>query len=105
MSFASDLLSRYALMTVLLLLGRMTLAQSVAAPPTPMRLRSSCENLPHPDHPTARLSNGKLTAVVYLPDQERGFYRGSRFDWAGIIGCVALDGHTTSVNGSTITTP
>jgi hypothetical protein len=53
-----------------------------------------CANLPHSDHPSARLSNGKLTAVVYLPGKERGYYRGSRFDWAGIVGCVAMEGHT-----------
>ena len=60
----------------------------------PALAQSPCDTLPHPDHPTTRLTNGPLSAAVYLPDAKNGFYRGSRFDWAGIIGCVALDGHT-----------
>ncbi|WP_255462559.1 hypothetical protein [Granulicella sp. WH15] len=51
-------------------------------------------NLPHADHPMARISNGKLSAVIFLPDKDHGFYRASRFDWAGIVGCASLDGHT-----------
>jgi hypothetical protein len=30
---------------------------------------------------------------VYLPDAERGFYRGARFDWSGMVGRVEYDGH------------
>lgn len=43
--------------------------------------------------PTARLTNGVLTAAVYLPDAENGYYRGSRFDWSGMISSVESDGH------------
>jgi len=39
------------------------------------------------------LSNGKLEALVFLPDAERGYYRSSRFDWSGVVGCVSLNGH------------
>ena len=60
----------------------------------PALAQSPCDTLPHPDHPTARLTNGPLSAAVYLPDPQTGFYRGSRFDWAGIIPCVSLHGHT-----------
>jgi hypothetical protein len=42
----------------------------------------------------ARLTNGKLTLAVFLPDADHGYYRGSRFDWSGIVGCASLNGHT-----------
>jgi hypothetical protein len=86
--------SPYLALIVLTLLGGLTVERSVAASAAPVVTASPCDVLPHPEPPSARLSNGKLTAVVYLPDQEHGFYRGSRFDWAGIVGCAALDGHT-----------
>ena len=37
------------------------------------------------DPPTAEISNGKIRAKVYLPDAAKGFYRGTRFDWSGVI--------------------
>ena len=54
----------------------------------------SCDALPHPDHPRVRLTNGRLVAEVYLPDDQHGYYRGPRFDWSGIVGCASLNGHT-----------
>jgi len=39
------------------------------------------------------ISNGVLRAKVYLPDAENGFYRGTRFDWAGVIGSLEYKGH------------
>ena len=27
------------------------------------------------------------------PTQKNGYYRGARFDWAGVVGCVSLNGH------------
>jgi hypothetical protein len=50
--------------------------------------------LPHSDHPTARISNGEVDLVVFLPDAKSGYYRSSRFDWSGIIGCASYRGHT-----------
>jgi len=44
-------------------------------------------------YPQKQISNGVLTAKVYLPDAEKGFYRGTRFDWAGIIGSLEYNGH------------
>jgi len=55
---------------------------------------TACSNLPNSDHPKAELSNGLLDAVLYLPDKDNGYYRSSRFDWAGVIGCVSYKGHT-----------
>lgn len=37
------------------------------------------------DFPQAEISNGVITAKFYLPDAEKGYYRGTRFDWAGQI--------------------
>jgi len=54
---------------------------------------SICADIPHADHPKVMLSNGKLEVLVFLPDAEHGYYRSSRFDWSGVVGCVALNGH------------
>ncbi|MEZ5354146.1 MAG: hypothetical protein R2762_16030 [Bryobacteraceae bacterium] len=35
--------------------------------------------------PEAQISNGAITARFYLPDAENGYYRGTRFDWSGVI--------------------
>ncbi|MDE1178320.1 MAG: hypothetical protein PW789_17230 [Edaphobacter sp.] len=61
-------------------------AQAAAAP-------SPCADVPHSDHPKASISNGVLDALVFLPDPNSGYYRSSRFDWSGIVGCVSLNGH------------
>lgn len=45
-------------------------------------------------YPQAEISNGVLQATVYLPDAEKGFYRGTRFDWAGVISSLEYKGHT-----------
>jgi len=44
-------------------------------------------------YPKAEISNGVLRATVYLPDAEKGFYRGTRFEWAGVIGSLEYKGH------------
>ncbi len=43
--------------------------------------------------PTARISNGLIQADIYLPDADRGYYRGSRFDWSGVISRLEYAGH------------
>ena len=45
-------------------------------------------------YPQKKLSNGVLDATIYLPDAEKGFYRGTRFDWAGVIGSLEYKGHS-----------
>jgi len=37
------------------------------------------------DFPQAVISNGVVTAKLYLPDAQRGYYRATRFDWSGVI--------------------
>lgn len=45
------------------------------------------------DHPHVYLKNDKLKVKVYLPDEQKGFYRGTRFDWAGVCGEIEFAGH------------
>ena len=70
------------------------LAAGVASSHAMAQGAAGCGELPHGDHPRAELSNGALDAVLFLPAAANGYYRGSRFDWAGVIGCVAYKGHT-----------
>jgi hypothetical protein len=44
--------------------------------------------------PSVELSNGIIKMSVYLPDPEKGYYRGRRFDWSGVISQVEYKGHT-----------
>jgi hypothetical protein len=44
-------------------------------------------------YPQKEISNGMLRAKVYLPDGEKGFYRGMRFDWAGVMASLEYKGH------------
>jgi hypothetical protein len=53
-----------------------------------------CASIQQSDSPHTAISNGLVNAVVYLPDVKSGYYRGSRFDWSGVIGCLAYKGHT-----------
>jgi hypothetical protein len=47
-----------------------------------------------PDAPTVQISNGLVTAVLYLPDPERGYYRATRFDWSGAVADLRANGHS-----------
>ena len=40
------------------------------------------------------LSSTHLEAKLYLPDSQKGYYRGTRFDWSGLISRVEFGGHT-----------
>jgi hypothetical protein len=41
----------------------------------------------------AEITNGLITAQLQLPDTENGYYRGSRFDWSGVITGLQYEGH------------
>jgi hypothetical protein len=43
--------------------------------------------------PQAEISNGVLHVGLYLPDSNKGFYRGTRFDWSGVIHSLRYEGH------------
>jgi hypothetical protein len=49
---------------------------------------------PRPEFPQVVIANKMLKATVYLPDAEKGFYRGTRFDWSGMIAQAEYRGHT-----------
>ena len=48
---------------------------------------------PVPTGPTATVSNGQLTATIALPDADKGYYRGTRFDRSGIVISLKYRGH------------
>lgn len=45
------------------------------------------------DAPSAEISNGIVKAKLYLPNSEHGYYRGTRFDWSGVIASLEYKGH------------
>ncbi len=45
------------------------------------------------DFPEATISNGSVTAKLMLPDAQNGSYRGTRFDWSGIIASLTYKDH------------
>lgn len=40
------------------------------------------------------LGSGTLIARLYLPDPKQGYYRGTRFDWSGLVSRVDCRNHT-----------
>ena len=40
-----------------------------------------------------QISNGIIEATIHPPDPVHGFYRGTRFDWSGVIGSLKYAGH------------
>lgn len=44
--------------------------------------------------PQTEIDNGIIKAHLYLPDNENGYYRGTRFDWSGVIPSLEYNGHT-----------
>jgi hypothetical protein len=45
------------------------------------------------DYPEATITNGEVHARLLLPDPARGYYRGTRFDWSGVIASLQYKGH------------
>jgi hypothetical protein len=45
------------------------------------------------DFPQAEIGNGIVKVKLYLPDAQRGYYRGTRFDWSGVIPSLEYQGH------------
>jgi hypothetical protein len=44
--------------------------------------------------PQAEITNGIVKAQFYLPETQKGYYRGTRFDWSGVIGNLEYQGHS-----------
>ena len=45
------------------------------------------------DLPSAEITNGQIHAKIYLPDAKDGYYRATRFDWAGVVYSLRYSGH------------
>jgi hypothetical protein len=43
--------------------------------------------------PEAEISNGLIKAKILLPDTDHGYYRGTRFDWDGVVESLTFQGH------------
>ena len=43
--------------------------------------------------PQAEIGNKQLHLKFYLPDGKNGFYKGTRFDWSGVIADMEFSGH------------
>lgn len=46
------------------------------------------------EFPKAEISNSRVRAKLYLPDAQRGYYRGTRFDWSGVVASLECGGHS-----------
>jgi hypothetical protein len=46
------------------------------------------------DAPRHVLASGGLKLTLYLPDARTGYYRGTRFDWSGLVARAEVGGHT-----------
>ncbi len=68
-------------------------APSVTSPRIALTLLT-VSAIPFTDFPQAEISNGLVKARIYLPDAEHGYYRSTRFDWAGVIPDMQYKGHT-----------
>ena len=96
MSCSPRVWRNFALIFSIALISYVAPAQTEPQAPSSMPPPASptCENVPHSDHPHARITNGRMNAVLFLPDQTNGYYRAARFDWSGIVACASLNGHT-----------
>lgn len=45
------------------------------------------------DFPRAAIGNDQIHIKMYLPDAKRGYYRGTRFDWSGVLYSLQYKGH------------
>lgn len=72
---------------LLLALSTVTVAAQTTTPQT-------CAAQPNQTFPQATITNGSVHALLYLPDAKNGYYRASRFDWSGVVPCLAWNGHT-----------
>ncbi len=48
---------------------------------------------PPTDAPSVEIKNAAITAKILLPDPDRGYYRGTRFDWSGVTASLRTKNH------------
>ncbi|MEK6478450.1 hypothetical protein WJR50_12980 [Catalinimonas sp. 4WD22] len=53
----------------------------------------TCHTFAQNNHPEASIHHEHLKLDVYLPEAENGYYRGTRFDWSGVINSLNYKGH------------
>jgi hypothetical protein len=51
------------------------------------------QNTAAAEFPQAEISNSHIRAKLYLPDARQGYYRGTRFDWSGVVDSLEANGH------------
>jgi hypothetical protein len=56
-------------------------------------LAAEAPQTPVPTAPQVALSNSFIQMKVYPPDTEKGYYRGTRFDWAGVVSSLLYKNH------------
>lgn len=54
---------------------------------------ATCVGLLAADFPSAEITNGPIRAKIYLPDEQKGYYRATRFDWSGVVYSLQYKGH------------
>jgi hypothetical protein len=59
-----------------------------------LALAAFCGVLAAADYPEHSISNNSVRARVALPDTGSGYYRGTRFDWSGLITSLESGGHS-----------
>jgi len=69
--------------------GWLATAFTLSDPPKPLRPAATPSSFP-----ADVLENSILKLRFYLPDPEHGYYRGTRFDWSGLISRVEYAGHS-----------
>jgi hypothetical protein len=52
------------------------------------------QNIANAQSKEASISNGIVSAKIYLPDAVNGYYRGTRFDWSGQVYSLKANGHS-----------
>jgi hypothetical protein len=76
------------------LIGSILLTTVVQAQAVPVNAPDPCTTQASAEFPQISISNGQVHALVNLPDAQKGYYRSTRFDWAGVIPCLSYNGHT-----------
>lgn len=61
---------------------------AVAATQTMVAVKGAETTFPH-----AEIRNSQIRAELFLPDTEKGYYRGTRFDWSGVVHSLTFKGH------------
>lgn len=51
-------------------------------------------NVAFSQFPQTEITNGIMSACIYLPDPVNGYYRGTRFDWSGINAEIKYNDHS-----------